>query len=297
MKEVAVPAPLFKLPSKRTSRTANDSTSVTPSLNGSIIDLSSDHETPDTSLDVTPTETGSGNGSSSAEFTFASRKKGKGVSATARAQQLRASSFAMGSSSSRKRNLEVFDVDDDDEESPDARFARKLQAEEYAKADPKRLKTSISNTDEDTEDSIIISDSDDDSDVKPVKSRSKTYKNTSKPGPSSANDKKKAPDRKRSNVIPDSDNESTIWDISELGKDPAEPEELDENDDLWSGDSIDFGSSQASEASGVESDDGNGLANPSGRRRGYVRVPYYENPQRRRVSESFFYLPAITDFR
>jgi hypothetical protein len=273
MTEVAVPPPSFKMPSKRTSRTVADSpSSVTPSVNGSVIDLSSDYDTPDTSVAVTPAETASRTVSSStaaAESSYTdSGRKGKGVSATVRAQQLRESIFAPRGSSSRKRNLEIID-DNDDDDSPDARLARRLQAEEYNDIEPKRVKTSYSATDQETDDSFVIDD-DSDSDIGGpsfVEYRSKFHK-TSKASPSSKVNKKNGATSKfrRPITIPDSDDDYTLF----------EPPDLDTSLDMELAGALGAYSSESSDDSVM----------PSARALPDVGRPGYLDVHRRRVCES-----------
>jgi hypothetical protein len=257
MKEVSVPPPSFKLPLK--PRTAGDSTSLASSVNGSMIDLSSDYETPDTSTAVTPVESASRTVSASTVATDISsydRGRKPRVNATARAQELRESALAL-STSSRKRNLDIFDRDADDDNSPDALFARRLQAEEYDQFDPKRAKITYSNSDEESEDCkepIIIDSDRDNSELFYMKTRPKQNRNTSIRGESSNNAGNNIINNRKSYIIPDSDDESLVSALPEQDPDP----EADVDEDDWFGDVQDIGSS---ETSGVDSDTGDGVFN------------------------------------
>lgn len=224
LKEVSVPPPSFKMPSKRASRSLADEMSRTPSVNGSIQDQSTDYETPDTSVVMTPADSIARTASNSADPMSGSGRpaKGRGISAAARAQQLRQSAFA--SSSTRKRQLDDFNVDEAVDDSPDARLARALQAEEYEKTDLKRPKLSNARSkqytfvgdsdEEDLEDSD--KDSDEDEDISELddeefasSSRRPSAKRVFRPArPSTKSSLKSKP----SITIPDSDDE----DLSEL---------------------------------------------------------------------------------
>ncbi len=173
------------------------------------------------------------------------------------------------SSSTRKRGF--FDLDDDDDdESPDTRLARRLQAEEYDKVDPKRLKTSYPDTDDETDASIIIDyDSDE---LRFIKSRVKISNQSRQ---SSSNTKNTVANP---HVIPDTDDES---DLPEFDMAPFPGSDSED----WFDSFLNF--SEASEASGDESGGDIGLSRqlPSSRQRyrDYAPMPY-ENPQQRRVS-------------
>lgn len=271
MIEVSVPPPSFKLPLK--PRAARESTSLASSVNGSMIDLSSDYETPDTSTAVTPVESSSRVVSGSTVATDTSSydwgRKPR-VSATARAQELRESALAL-STSTRKRNLQFFDGDADDDNSPDALLARRLQAEEYDQIDPKRAKTTYSNSDEELEDyndSITIDSDQDNSELFYMKTLPKPKRGTSNRGESSSNAGKKV-NKRSSYIILDSDDESLLSALPEQDLDPEE--DVDEND--WFGDVLDIDSADSSVG---ESDTEGGMySRRSTSTR--VRVPYLGN--------------------
>ena len=211
LKEVAVVKNTFKKPAPRTKQpTASSSVSSIDE------DMTSDYDTPGTSVAVTPAEV-------SLSKSTSSRPTGKGVSATARALELRSSAQGLSArSTSRKRRAQEIAADDFPDVDVDALLARRLQAEEYEEAasievgPSKRKRTARTSTRRTplkevdsssiSESSLVEIDSDGEEDI-PLASVRRGGR-LSLPTRAARDSAKKAIKKKFSGQVPDSEDES-----------------------------------------------------------------------------------------
>lgn len=220
LKEVAIPP--YRPSSRRASSRQVGAASGPPSsVVDSFDDEGSDYETPATSAAVTPAE--SVTRGPSAKISKSSR-----VNAAARAIELQQSQYALGRPpSNRKRRAVTMAMNDySDNESPDAKLAQKLQAEEYEDAaslhaPTKRRKTSRATSSvpivDSSEDSMgglsdpPSSDTDSEDDI-PIAAKRQASSNRSRPLTSrrSARRSGKKTIARNDSIIIDSEDESEL---------------------------------------------------------------------------------------
>ncbi|KAL8781782.1 MAG: hypothetical protein Q9203_000119 [Teloschistes exilis] len=215
LKEIAIPAAEFKIPSRRGRPMPSPSVSSNGSALSSVRGRSSDYETPGTSAVVTPAES-----------------LGKGVRSVRQQSKLsRPSLLGLEHTSLKgKRKRDVIDLDDIAD--ADAILAQALQEEEYAAEDvkPKKVRRAprilIPDSDDDLD---LLSDLDDEDvmEVDPITRKSSAVnRRSSLPARSARDEAKKSIRRKASRQIQDTD-ESALSDVSEF---LSEAEELDSDD-------------------------------------------------------------------
>ncbi|KAL8687776.1 MAG: hypothetical protein Q9224_005053 [Gallowayella concinna] len=228
LKEVAIPSTTFKIPSRRAHVITSRSPSSSISALSSIIDQSTDYETPGTSAVVTPAESiGKG------RRPFGHRSK------VDRGSLL---GIADGTTIKGKRKRDSSGLSEFVDE--DADLARALQEEEYAEDDwrpssaTRAPKTSVHDTDDEIDVQLKLSKEDSAVLGPSSRKRAKLSGRSSLPSRSAREEAKRSIRRKASQQIQDSD-ESPLSELSEF---------------ISEGDSDDFDESEAIEDDVSESD-------------------------------------------